>query len=96
MIAECGDLARAVEASLEVMEPARAEHTGLHVLPAIAQQLHRFALRLRDGRGFHHEVVGEPAPEATAATRDVQLDVLFRNAEQLGHCRLAAARHLRR
>ena len=53
MIAECGQLALGVESTLEVVEPTGAEYATLHVLPAIAQQLHGFAMRLRNGGGLH-------------------------------------------
>ena len=84
MIAERDDLALRIHARLEVVEAARAIDTVLHVLPAVPHQLHGLADLLRDGGGFDHEVVAEPAAEAAADAGDVQGDVLFRNPERLG------------
>ena len=52
-----------------------------HVVFARPQKLHRLpANLLRDGRRFHHVVVGEPAAEPAARTLPVNGDVGFLHA----------------
>ena len=83
MIAPGDDLARRVDAGLQVVQAAGTIVVVAHVVFARPQQLHRLAADLlRDGRGFDHVVVGQPPAEAAARAQQVDRDVAFLDAER--------------
>ena len=90
-------LALGVETGLIARDARRAvEIVGL-VLLAGPAGLHRLARqRAGDGCGLGDEVHVEPAAEAAAQQRDMQLDLLSVQPQGLGRCPARQARHLRR
>ena len=92
------DLARAVDHALDVVGVDRAVAAARHVV--LARPLHLDRRLPADRlRGLHrlgdHVRVGRGAPsEAAAGHHDVQLDLVGRDARDLGRGRLVEVRHL--
>ena len=76
MIAERDEVAVAVEAGLEMMEPGGAVEIVPHVVGTVPQQLHRHAGVLRDRGGLHGIVASSAPAEAAAAASQMDRDVL--------------------
>src|SRR5204863_6995141 len=85
MIPPRDELARRIEAALEVHESRRTICVMMHVVFARPQQLHWAADDFRHPRRFKGVVVRQPPAEATARFHDVPGDVAFLDAERPRH-----------
>ena len=89
-------LAARVHRTLEKMKASRTIVAVSHVVLTRPQELHRRPGFARDPRRLHHVVVLQAPAEAAADARQVDGDVLRRDAHRPAHQFATGLRHLRR
>src|SRR4029450_13897251 len=95
MIAPANDLARFIEAGLQILKAARSIEVVTHVVFARPEKLDRGIDLLRDPRRLDHVIVGEATAETAAAALQMNGDRRVRNAECFGDEAAAASWDLR-